>query len=131
MGYTAGEIPFQGVGQGNGMGPCIWAALSSVLFDAMRHSGFGAKVVSPISGTELALMGGAFVDDLDLFSMSDPWLSPEADVDKMQSGLDLWRNCSGRPAVLLNLPRVNGTVSISHGRMVSLRCDPMSLGNQF
>jgi hypothetical protein len=78
------------VGQGNGMGPCIWAVLSSVLFDAMRAEGFGAKVVSPISGDRLALMGGAFVDDLDLFSMQDPWLNGEANIEEMQQGLDLW-----------------------------------------
>jgi len=88
--YSSGGIPFQGVGQGNGMGPCIWAAVSSVLFDALRGSGFGAKVRSPISEIFLALIGGGLVDDLDLFSMADPHLHTEADVEEMQRGLDLW-----------------------------------------
>jgi len=35
-------------------------------------------------------MGGAFVDDLDLFSIQDPWISRDADVEVMQRGLDLW-----------------------------------------
>jgi hypothetical protein len=90
MSYRSGAIPFQGVGQGNGMGPCIWAVVSSVLFDAMRSAGFGAKVKSPISDKSLPLMGGAFVDDLDLFSIQDPWISRDADVEVMQRGIDLW-----------------------------------------
>jgi hypothetical protein len=88
--YQSGLVPFQGVGQGNGMGPCIWAVVSSAIFDVMRESGFGARVKSPISDEVLNLMGGAFVDDLDLFSVTDPWISREADVEKMQRGLDLW-----------------------------------------
>jgi hypothetical protein len=35
--YTTAAIPFQGVGQGSGLGPCIWALLSSVLFAEWRR----------------------------------------------------------------------------------------------
>lgn len=90
--YTSRGIPFQGVGQGNGMGPCIWALVSSVLFDAMRSSGFGGTITSAISSSSLALMGGAFVDDLDLFSIGNPVPSQDADINIMQQGLDLWED---------------------------------------
>ena len=89
-GYTSGDMPFQGVGQGNGMGPAIWAILSSVLFDAMRSSGFGYSVTAPISGKSTHLIGGAFVDDLDLISTYDPSLFHEPDIQEAQRGLDLW-----------------------------------------
>ena len=56
----------------------------------MRGSGFGGSVKAPISGSQLDLMGGAFVDDLDLFSMRDPTLFGHADIEEMQRGLDLW-----------------------------------------
>ena len=38
-----GDVPFQGCGQGNGAGPCIWVAISAIHIDAMEAEGFGYK----------------------------------------------------------------------------------------
>ena len=35
-------VPFQGVGQGNGAGPQIWAVVSTPIFNMLRSMGFGA-----------------------------------------------------------------------------------------
>ena len=56
----------QGIGQGNGCGPAIWAAISSPLLKFMNEQGWGAKFKSPISKNNMNLVGFAFVDDTDL-----------------------------------------------------------------
>ena len=43
------NIPLQGVGQGNGAGPAIWVAISSVLLNIMRSNGFGFAIFSALS----------------------------------------------------------------------------------
>jgi hypothetical protein len=37
--------PIQGVGQGNGAGPQIWALVSTVVLNMLRHQGYGAFVL--------------------------------------------------------------------------------------
>ena len=39
----------QGVGQGNGAGPAIWAVISTVFFDLLRDKGYGFKMRAPLS----------------------------------------------------------------------------------
>jgi len=58
--------PIAGIGQGNGAGPQIWAAVSSLLFDILRSDGFFALLIGAISGQCRKLAGFAFVDDMDL-----------------------------------------------------------------
>jgi len=43
------EQPMAGIGQGNGAGPQIWAAISSPLFDIMRKEGLVAQFICMLS----------------------------------------------------------------------------------
>jgi hypothetical protein len=58
--------PIQGVGQGNGAGPQIWALISTPIFNMLRSMGLGTMMRSPISDQELSFAGFGFVDDTDL-----------------------------------------------------------------
>ena len=60
------EIPIQGIGQGNGGGPAIWAVVSTPIFNAMRQRGYGIFLRLPITGDRYLFVGYAFVDDTDL-----------------------------------------------------------------
>jgi hypothetical protein len=42
---NSGSIPIQGVGQGNGAGPQIWALVSTPIFNMLCSMGFGLKIV--------------------------------------------------------------------------------------
>ena len=59
-------VPVQGIGQGNGAGPAIWAVVSTPIFNAMRQRGYGLFLRSPHSGSSFLFVGYAFVDDTDL-----------------------------------------------------------------
>jgi len=54
------------IGQGNGAGPAIWAAVSTPLFSIMNKNDFFAMIVCTISKKGLLLAGFIFVDDIDL-----------------------------------------------------------------
>jgi hypothetical protein len=41
-----GLLPIQGIGQGNGSGPCSYACMSSIIVQAMKNQGYGATLVS-------------------------------------------------------------------------------------
>jgi len=58
--------PVAGIGQGNGAGPAIWAAVSSPLFTIMQEDGFLATVICAMTQHEVSFSGFAFVDDTDL-----------------------------------------------------------------
>ena len=77
--------PPQGVGQGNGAGPAIWAVLSSPMFDIQRKKGFGAKFTAPISGSKVHLAGFGFVDDTDLIQTDHETI---ALIPKIQQALN-------------------------------------------
>jgi len=49
--------PIQGVGQGNGAGPQIWAVVSSPIFDMVRLHRLGATFLSSVSHMETQLWG--------------------------------------------------------------------------
>lgn len=78
-----------GIGQGNGAGPAIWLAISTVLFDTLRNEGYGADICQAIDGDVKRAVGFAIVDDTDLIqdSPNDDILSVKT---KMQEALDLW-----------------------------------------
>ena len=92
------QLVLQGVGQGNGAGPSIWALVSSVLFDILRKKGYGIKIKGSISGRPLKLAGFGFVDDTDLVetgSSSDTIIEV---AEKLQESIDWWErgaNASG------------------------------------
>ena len=62
------DIPPHGTIQGNGASPLIWAAVSSVLFECLKHDSCVAPLTAPISKTTMHLSGFAFVDNTDLHS---------------------------------------------------------------
>jgi hypothetical protein len=59
------DVPFQGMLQGNQFGPPSWAIVSSPLFDMLRAEGYGLRLCSPLSRSQIHLAGLAFVDDTD------------------------------------------------------------------
>jgi hypothetical protein len=50
------DPPHQGVGQGNGAGPTIWAVISAILLTIMKDLGFGLNTLSSLSDTALTLV---------------------------------------------------------------------------
>ena len=86
-----GDVPFQGCGQGNGAGPCIWVAISAILIDAMEAEGFGYKSRTAITNDEFFASCFCFVDDTDVMeSKDDLELTGEDLLPSVQSALDLW-----------------------------------------
>jgi len=63
--------PVAGIGQGNGAGPQIWAAVSTPLFEILREEGFVAMFICALSKTQRSMAGFAFVDDTDLIVTDD------------------------------------------------------------
>ena len=59
-------VPIQGVGQGNGAGPQIWAVVSTPVLNMLRAEGYGAFFEASISHEKMSFVGYAFVDDTDL-----------------------------------------------------------------
>jgi len=80
-------IPISGIGQGNGMGPTLWALISTILLLMMRRAGHGVRITSAITNTIIALVGFAFVDDTDLFCTNTPG---EDLSTTFQAALDRW-----------------------------------------
>jgi hypothetical protein len=85
------EGPLQGVGQGNGAGPMMWAVISTPILEIMRDAGFGSFFKASISGEQIRIVGYAFVDDTDQMQSSRHPTDTFADVaDYMQQGLSLF-----------------------------------------
>jgi hypothetical protein len=83
--------PLQGVGQGNGAGPAIWALISAVLLTIMRAQGFGLNIVTVFSTLSVVLAGYAFVDDTDiLHAAAGVNVKGEDLVPQMQQVLNMW-----------------------------------------
>lgn len=88
-GYDWEQDP-DGILQGNGMGPTIWAAVSTPILEMMRGEGFGITFIAPFSGDQETICGFAFVDDADLAEMADEDCSKIGLLLKTQQALDLW-----------------------------------------
>jgi len=69
QGWQLWDAPIAGIGQGNGSGLQIWAAVSSPLFLILTQDGFIAQIICTISGHKVAIAGFGFVDYVDLFIM--------------------------------------------------------------
>ena len=82
-------IPYQGVGQGNGAGPAIWAVISTVIIAIMMATaGHGFHLLSAITKTLITMICYAFVDDTDVIqSACDVNQKGEAVVPLMQSAV--------------------------------------------
>jgi len=59
-------VPISGIGQGNGVGPQIWAVVSTPILDILHKAGFGASFKLAISSTHVSLVGYSFADDTNL-----------------------------------------------------------------
>jgi hypothetical protein len=85
----SGPIPLQGVGQGNGAGPQIWALVSTPVLNMLRSQGLGASFVSALSRQHTTLVGFAFVDDTDLVT-SGREMALEEVKSRIQESLIAW-----------------------------------------
>ena len=97
------EVPMQGVYQGNGAGPIIWAVVSSPLLEILKEDGYGTFFQTAISGKSIRIVGYAFVDDTDLIQTAKEGETFD-DVERgMQDALNLWegliKNTGGALAV--------------------------------
>jgi hypothetical protein len=84
-----GKVPIQGVGQGNGAGPQIWALVSTPVLNMLRETGLGATFLSALSQISTTLVGFAFVDDTDLIT-SGPRMPLKEVVSRIQESLNAW-----------------------------------------
>jgi hypothetical protein len=83
------DVPIQGVGQGNGAGPQIWAVVSTPVLNMLRAKGYGAFFRTVLSGESISFVGYAFVDDTDLIISPDDTTATGNDVAaRMQALLD-------------------------------------------
>ena len=63
--YGDTPIPIRGIGQGNGLGPTLWALTSTQLLRMMEKAGHCINILTSISFMTLAMLGFIFVDDTD------------------------------------------------------------------
>ena len=87
------DIPMQGVGQGNGASPAIWAVVSTPILKLLRIEDLGVFFQAAIDNEEVKLVGFAFVDDTDLATSargSHDGTSEEEVTARMQKSFDTW-----------------------------------------
>ena len=85
------SLPIQGIGQGNGAGPAIWAVISTVLVALMLAEGCGASLLMALSLTTFTFLGFLFVDDTDLLITTRAADSSATGlIAVVQQHLDLW-----------------------------------------
>jgi Reverse transcriptase (RNA-dependent DNA polymerase) len=84
------DIPIQGLGQGNGAGPTIWALISTPVLNLLRTHGFGIKITSCISGDYLHFVGYCFVDDTDLVEFPGEVTLASNVASSIQQAVDAW-----------------------------------------
>ena len=88
-----GNMPLQGVGQGNGAGPTIWAAISAILITIMHQEDWGFSIISCFTMLSIALIGFAFVDDTDLVHVaSHPSVDAQDTLRTSQKMFVTWEN---------------------------------------
>jgi hypothetical protein len=90
--HSKWKLPPQGVLQGNGSGPAIWAILSSVIFALLKQKGLQNSFASAIRNLIIELSGFAYVDDSDLIQTAD---SVRQVVTNMQKQLKTWVDAIG------------------------------------
>jgi hypothetical protein len=83
-------VPYSGVGQGNGVGPAIWAVLSTPVLKMMKDEGFGFMYKTIIDGKQLHFVGCSFVDDTDIIRSSQPGEPFQVLATRMQAAMDTW-----------------------------------------
>jgi hypothetical protein len=87
--FNGGDIPFQGLGQGNGAGPTGWAVVSAPIINMVRAAGYGSTFVSALSCAVVSFVCYAFVDDTDLVHTRADSDLPVIDlIPDMQAAID-------------------------------------------
>ena len=87
------DKPISTLGQGNGAGPQIWAAVSTPILKLMAADGHGILFFTAMTGDKVELVGFCFVDDTDLAVTvrGHPTQSAvEEAVSRMQASFDTW-----------------------------------------
>jgi len=91
FGGTKWTVPIHGVGQGNGAGPAIWAAVSTPVLNMMRDEGYGTFFTTAITAEDIQFVGYAFVDDTDLCETARNFEETAVSVaTRMQQALNCW-----------------------------------------
>jgi hypothetical protein len=84
-------VPCQGLGQGNGAGPQIWAVVSTPVLNYLRSEGYGVAFKTSISGDLIRFVGYAFVNDTDICQTGqDEFTTGEEIATQMQGAMDAW-----------------------------------------
>ena len=97
------EKPMQGVYQGNGAGPIIWAVVSSPLLQILNEEGYGTFFQTALTNQPIRIVGYAFVDDTDLIQTAKESETFQDVLQEMQHAMNLWegliKNTGGALAV--------------------------------
>ena len=89
--YGDEPIPISGIGQGNRLGPTLWALISTVIILMCHRAGHGITCVSAISKKSFSFLGFSFVDDADLAQTADNINSPgEELIPDFQAFMNRW-----------------------------------------
>jgi len=86
--HATWQAPIAGIGQGNGAGPHIWAAVSSPILDIMQKEGFYVHLIMAILCME-KLVGFAFVNDTNLCIFC-PQVTNQNVQEEMQKSVNQW-----------------------------------------
>ena len=84
------EKPMQGVYQGNGAGPIIWAVVSSPIVQILKEDGFRTYFKTAISQKQICIVGYAFVNDADLIQTAKDGQTFVEVNEEMQTAMNLW-----------------------------------------
>jgi hypothetical protein len=109
-------VPMQGVYQGNGARPTIWAVISPPLLLIMKEEGFGTFFWTSITDDKLQLVGYTFVDDTDLVQTGKTGQETVQEVlVQIQAGIDLWGRLFKATGGACSLKRADGGYLILNG----------------
>ena len=89
--YRNKVIPVARCGQGNGVGPTLWALISSIVIKLCKDAGHRIEISTAITKMVLTLICFAFVDDADLAqAASEQDTSGEEMIDEFQNFMKRW-----------------------------------------
>jgi len=110
-------VPVAGIGQGNGAGPQIWAAVSTPILDLLGQEGYhGAAFKAVVSGNQIQFVRYSFMDDTDLIQTGSTITSTMGDtLPLMQAALNLWNDGLSATGEHLSHRNPSGMQSTSNG----------------
>jgi hypothetical protein len=79
-----------GIGQGNGAGPAIWAAVSTPILNMLQSQGLGCQIISPFSNQITKFVCYSFVDDMDLIISKPSLQCAQQVLSELQRSVDTW-----------------------------------------